>query len=1098
MPPKRPLRRPPGPAVPPRTVLHTQQLVLFSSPAVGGPTKPPLSTNRRTPGNSSASAAAAPAPSSKSRSSSQRRPAPTSSSTSSTTAQRRPAAEYEPLPEQYQAVPCAPTPFLSDVAPTTASLHGGRVPSPPPSRSADFSTSSSRKSGGGGVVASGSSSRVVRLLRDARAAVQDPIRPETPVDSFGALSGTNTTTAASGFRVAKGGAASAAGFPRQPPHGLEPRLRRRLPAGGRLAPMPPPPQSSAFLEAHSASSSSTSPLQRSSPVSLPVTGLSSQIDVRAHSLGSNASPPATAATSSSSVAAVTDGGFDAESFAKLYAAAQQRGEEGLVDCANLLGQLKQWLAATSVAAAPHSLGAAATACVQATLLHFCEYWPTGAALRNAIDNYTALEGANFDATLTGDSVPLGRSLTTSTPLNYAEVALLAAAVMLSSYPPSSLVAEPISFHALLTALHTIAECGVAEWIAQESPIVEVLMEVLHVLTTTIQHRSDAAAVDVACRRQQWTLWILDIFACCCEEAFLAASASTTGASGQAAGSPSSSLGVSASNNSEQDMIRGHGLADDVTDKAAQGQQRVLSASLMSSTASLHRVAAGSPSQPGSHSPISSFRISQGSPLSLLRHGNGGEGGQRQQPTPLNALKALTTHLLSRGLLSNLQQLSADALEQQAVTTASSVPTVSLLPVIGSLYRLLAQFHAASLRASGVLHTLVSMLQVGSTDSATAESAARALVKLTFDEECLHDMREMGTTLLDAAAHALLTQMRLHADATTKASIELFVSRVCGVVARVAEGSAALQEHLATPAMTHVLEVLAQRYLAGPSTTADIAADSGAPPQLPPTPVVQAIVWVLGIAAMSPRCSLHLVDNVTPLLVSLLQRLRELPATQTTAIYVLMCLSNLSYFFNRFELLAEAVAVEGEGDVAAHAEWLPTICSALCFSLAAYLFEDSVEATVEATRILGNISYTNAGRDWMEANRCDEVVVIFLGHEDLRIVYNCCGILLNLTAASPCRVVEEPELLQMMLSYTARYTKDETIAAAAALERQRLRKQLRAASGRDGAGGAAEAEEEFATEASSSASQIADLVEKLLHNVKGLLALTVPTTGAEDI
>lgn len=1119
--------------MPSRTALHTQELILFSSSPASGAT-PSQRTNSKTARRTSGAAVATPPLPGKARSSSQRRQAPSSSSAATASScgvnaqPRHPAAaapEYEPLPEHYRTVPCAPTSFSSEITPAAttsagaSSLQTGHVPSPPLSRSGkdwthnSYHYSSSGGERGGGIVASGSSSRVVRLLRDARAAVQDPIRPETPLDTYGGP-----------VSLQASGVAASPTFLQRPPQSLEPRLRRRLPVGGRLAPM---------SSASAASSPSISPL------SLVSAGLSSQVEVRAQqqqhhpqqqrqSSGSTTAARETTPTSAFSAAAAVMNGtngngatvLDADAFARLYSAAQQRGEEGLLDCVNLLTQLKEWLAAppsssaTTTAVSRHVLSPAATACLQTTLLHFCEYWPTGAALRNAIDNYSALNGDALDATTTAmattsDGKRLSRSLSFSLPLNYAEVALLAAAAMLRGYPASSLVAEPVSLHAMLSVLHTVAECGVAEWIVQEPQVVEELMELLHVLAAAAQRDSiNRASSEVVTKHRQWTLWLLDIFACCLEEASPASAAAENAVRVEELRSELS-LTATQNDNEGQDVIRGYGLADDRPDLSlslapAQGQMRVASTSFMSSTASLHRAAQSSASRPGSHSPIGNSVTLQGSSFSVLRHDSSGEGGQRLQRAAMDTRKALSSHLLSLDLLSILQELSTPALASQPATTTTA--SSSFLPVIASLFRLLAQFNAESLRASGALRTLVSMLQLYASDTPTVESAARALVKLTFDEECLVSMQAMGLTLLDAAADALLTQMRLHADAGSKNSLYLLVSRLCGVVARVAEGSAALQEHLTTPAMTHVLEVLAQRYLSLGDATDDAGNSTGdrrkiASSSLPPTPVLQSIVWVLGIAAMSPRCSLHLVENVTPLLVGLLQRLREAPAAQTTAIYVLMCLSNLSYFFNRFDLpgdnaaagsAAAAAAATADAASLTHAEWLSTLCNALCFSLAAYLFEDNVEATVEATRILGNISYTNMGRDWMEANRCDEVVVLFLGHEDLRIVYNCCGVLLNLTAASPCRVVAEPELLQMMLSYTSRYTQDASIAAAAALEQERLRQQRQ----RHGREAEIDAESEDAAEASSSARQVADLVEKLLLNVQGVLSWTAHAEQAQ--
>jgi hypothetical protein len=910
-------------------------------------------------------------------------------------------------------------------------------------------------------------------------------------------------------------------FSRQPPQSLEPRLRRRLPAGGRLAPM-------------LASATACSPLPTGSPLSLQSAGLSSPIDMTRvpHQSGTAAGARAASPAGASGVAAraPSDDAMDADAFARLFTAAQQRGEEGLLDCALLLGRLKEWLAAQplkcTTAAPPHTLNAAATACLQTTLLHFCDHWPTGAALRNAIDNYAALNDDALDATQVSDGKRLSRSLSSSVPLNYAEVALLAAAVMLRSYPAASLVAEPVSFHALITALHSIAECGVAEWLVQESQVMEVLMEVLLVLTAAQRCPSAGLPADTTNRHSQWTLSILDIFACCCEEAAVTTALAAISAEGQVESRLSASRRTVSAMDGEQDMIRGRGFAEDAdvgvrvmdtaSSKDRQQGMRVASASATSSVATLHRMAQPSVSRPGSRSPLNgSTVVPQGSPLSLLRSGSGDEGGQRQ--VGANPLETLTTHLVSLGLPAVLQELSTNELARASAPAAASSSTgSSLLPVVCSLFRLLAQLHAESLRCGGVVETLVAVLQADAADTPAVESAARALIKLTFDDASLQHMQASGTTLLDAATHALLTQMRLHpTDTASKtSSIDLLVTRLCGVVARVAEGSAALQEHLATPAVTHVLEVLAHRYLSVtdiPAACDDITRNSSilnkgtSPCWLPPTSVLQSIIWVFGMAAMSPQCSLHFVETVTPQLVGLLQRLRESSsAMPTTAVYVLMCLSNLSYFFNRFEPMlgdtAAAVLVEAGSDASAHAEWLSTICDALCFSLAAYLFEDDVEATVEATRILGNISYTNTGRDWMETSRCDEVIVLFLGHEDLRIVYNCCGILLNLTAASPCRVVGDPELLQMMLSYTARYTKDDTIAAAAALEKERLSKQRLLTSAANGSAGqqqAVEADQECALEASSSANQIADVVGKLLMNVQGLLSLDAHAGSPAD-
>ncbi|KEG06401.1 hypothetical protein DQ04_14101010 [Trypanosoma grayi] len=172
----------------------------------------------------------------------------------------------------------------------------------------------------------------------------------------------------------------------------------------------------------------------------------------------------------------------------------------------------------------------------------------------------------------------------------------------------------------------------------------------------------------------------------------------------------------------------------------------------------------------------------------------------------------------------------------------------------------------------------------------------------------------------------------------------------------------------------------------------------------------------------------------------------------------MCLSNLSFFFAALE------KTEGGADA------LVEIYATMGLILAGVLFDGDTEATVEATRVLGNMSLTNAGRDWMESCRCDEVCVVFLGHEDPRIVYNCFGVLLNLTAADTCRVATDPELMHMLLQHTGRYTREDGIAAEKAREMRRRESVT-----------SSEGEKEL-----SYTDQIADVVEKLLLNLSGLV------------
>ncbi|TPP53661.1 hypothetical protein CGC21_37560 [Leishmania donovani] len=1004
MPPKRPSGRSLGPVgsssltSSTRTPLHTQELLLFSSPISATPAKRSTSTNKRTGSSHAVGARQA----GRSRGFSQHGQSPSSTAACKWT--DRTPAEYEPLPEHYHAAPCTSSKGFSSsmaVAP-----------------------------------------RVIRLLRDARAAVQDPIRPETPLEVFAAPPSLSTGASADKHRLSR----TAASFHARRPVRLESRSQRRLPAGWRLAPMAPPSSASASpfsgaalqIAGGNAAASLTAPDARDAmpssadpPVSVPHTSPMPSAGMLEPPGSLTADKDANNEQAGQSPTASGSHGIDAQEFSQLYHVAQQAGDSRIEQAVDLLLQLKQWLVTSlhSTGKTP-ALDGEAVACLQTTLLHFCRYWPTGATLRQAVD-YCFSRNSDIEEFDSAEGSRAAASAnTTLVPLLYAQRSLLAATIMLQSFPVTALVAEPVSFEKMVRTLHIIAEAGLAEWVARETDALGALVEALRLL----------AGPELSAQPQavQWVEWVLETVALCLEDAADTAATSASHGAPLGAGDLSmlrlrqrlNSSGFSSptsrplSGCGETDVIRGSGLVDG---EAPNQLRRKQSCHVKSSSRHLHP-------HPVNNAPFADS-ISSGSPLSFIQSGGGGAAAAAFALFPPRTAPEehvnLCDHLVCLGFLPTLQRISDHALAQCAPSngdragSSTANALASLLPIIGTLYRCFAQSYPEELRGLGVLGTLTSMLNMCATDAATVEAAARTLVKLTFVDECLAEM-QAGTAVIAAAAHALRSQLfRTHADTPQESSIELLVSRLCGVMARVAEDSTEQQEYLVSTSMVHLLEALTTRYVtvSGPADL-ELEHFSDSLP-LPPSPVLQAVVWVLGIASMSPQCPLQLVRSVTPPLVRLLAVLRKTPNMQLTAVYVLMCLSNLSYFFGAFESL-EPARSENDGGYAS--DWLPSLYSSLGLLLAHYLFEDNAEATVEATRILGNISYTNAGRDWMEANHCDEVTVLFLGHEDLRIVYNCCGVLLNLTAASPCRIVQDPELLQTMLSYTSRYTDQDRVEA----------------------------------------------------------------------
>ncbi|RNF15780.1 hypothetical protein TcG_06762 [Trypanosoma cruzi] len=415
---------------------------------------------------------------------------------------------------------------------------------------------------------------------------------------------------------------------------------------------------------------------------------------------------------------------------------------------------------------------------------------------------------------------------------------------------------------------------------------------------------------------------------------------------------------------------------------------------------------------------------------------------------------ILTQLVTLGVITGANALvkyilssTCDSPSKATSPSSSSNVLCTLLPSLCLLYRNLSTQYSHLLRKLGSLDLLVEILDRFREDGAVVQAAARAMAKTVF-EDCSLEHYQKGNRACRALVAALEANLLLGG---------LTVSRLCGTLARLVEESRELRDWL----MRHhhwVLVRLVQAYITPQQVATAVHAES--PHDLEEAQqedLLQNITWLVGVAAISAECSTSFVIEITPLLVEFLKDL-DVKKWHLTFIYTLMCLSNLSFFFDAVERM------EG-GKVA-----LVEIYMTAGLILAGILFDGDTEATVEATRILGNMSLTNAGRDWMESYRCDEVCIVFLGHEDPRIVYNCFGILLNLTAADTCRVASDPDLMQMLLRHTGRYTREESI------EAERIRENSRgitASSGDEDQG-------------LSYTDQIADVVEKLLLNLSGLI------------
>ncbi|KAG8345399.1 hypothetical protein ERJ75_000331200 [Trypanosoma vivax] len=372
---------------------------------------------------------------------------------------------------------------------------------------------------------------------------------------------------------------------------------------------------------------------------------------------------------------------------------------------------------------------------------------------------------------------------------------------------------------------------------------------------------------------------------------------------------------------------------------------------------------------------------------------------------------------------------------------------ALLPPICLLYRNFSVKYSHHLHKLGSLDFLVDILERFHRDVDVVQAAARAMAKTVVDENCLDHYRQSTR-----ACRAVVLALDANMD-----SGSLVVTRLCRTLASLVECSRDLRDWLMQNHHKFLLRLVETHVLRSRVDGGEDASSTLDTDDLTRDELLQGVTWLVGVAVMSAECSTGFVCQITPLLTDFLKDL-DMVKWYLTFIHTLMCVSNLSFFF---------VAVEKmEGGPAE----LKRLYDTLGLILAGVMFDGDTEATVEATRALGNISLTNAGRDWIELNRCDEVCIVFLGHEDPRIVYNCFGVLLNLTAADTCRATADPDILKMLLQHTERFTRAESIA----VEKEReLRCRPSSSSSQSGEWG-------------SYTDQIADVVEKLLLNISALV------------
>lgn len=272
--------------------------------------------------------------------------------------------------------------------------------------------------------------------------------------------------------------------------------------------------------------------------------------------------------------------------------------------------------------------------------------------------------------------------------------------------------------------------------------------------------------------------------------------------------------------------------------------------------------------------------------------------------------------------------------------------------------------------------------------------ARGLAKLVFDEDCITALATMeaATSLMTALSTFGASKMIV---ARLGTSLEMLLQRFDedALEAFVVANEAALRKFAAAVSGSAVLA--AHSDAVGPED----AKNSGLLDE-----AAQCTWRLVGTLSLSMSGGCVLSSCILEPLLAWLDARLDADQGSNTFLLALMSLSNLSYYF---------IASLGE-------ERTAETLTAYGGLLVQLLFRADTESLLEATRTLGNISRSNCGRLWIEVNRCDEICIVLSQHKDLRIVYNSFGVLLNLTAADHCRIVEDSALCSQVLEQTGRY------------------------------------------------------------------------------
>eukprot|EP01112_Ceratiomyxa_fruticulosa_P006942 TRINITY_DN1789_c0_g4_i1.p1 TRINITY_DN1789_c0_g4~~TRINITY_DN1789_c0_g4_i1.p1 ORF type:complete len:781 (+),score=173.23 TRINITY_DN1789_c0_g4_i1:193-2535(+) len=171
----------------------------------------------------------------------------------------------------------------------------------------------------------------------------------------------------------------------------------------------------------------------------------------------------------------------------------------------------------------------------------------------------------------------------------------------------------------------------------------------------------------------------------------------------------------------------------------------------------------------------------------------------------------------------------------------------------------------------------------------------------------------------------------------------------------------------------------------------------------PTEIEQVLVKLIRLIA-----NLSITSTIGPILLSspsmsLLPSLltsKSLIASEELVLNVVGAITNLSFYFQEEEIQNS----------------LSDSQVSICISLLPILLHDNSEAVVEAVRALANLSRHSDVRAKMEEKRLDHLMLVLLGHPSQDVVFNVCGVLMNLSPDSRhSKIFATPATCEKILS-----------------------------------------------------------------------------------